>query len=288
MLAIRYYDSFTAKHLEEATTLKRGETSTGIVSLLLTYANVNAHNASGTTPLALAVQKQNESIIELLLEHPNIVIGKQNLQGYSPLHFACVGENTNIIVMLLEKGADMFCKTDKGYIPFHIACRKGNVEALELLIQKCPEEDTSPLTPSKAKKKKKRKSKVEKQDYVEGKAKLFEAKDNYGNTALLLAKEALNSTVFDVLQTKYNLDIHTKNNNGDGIFHKFAKDDDGVLNAELLKRGECVSMLKEGNLKRDTPLHIACQLGHWKSIGLFIERLEYYNISLTNCLWLQS
>ena len=281
MLAIRYYDSFTAKHLEEATTLKRGETSTGIVSLLLTYIDVNAHNASGTTPLALAVQKQNESIIKLLLEHPNIMINKQNLQGYSPLHFACVGENTNIIVMLLEKGADMFSKTDKGYIPFHIACRKGNVEALELLIQKCPGENTS-----KAKKKKKKKSKAKTQH--KSKADLFEAEDNYGNTALLLAKEAPNSAVFDVLLTKYELDIYAKNNNGDGVFHKFAKDDDGVLNAELLKRGECVSMLKEGNLKRDTPLHIACQLGRWKSIGLFIKKLEYYNITRIKCSLLQS
>ena len=245
MLAIRYHDSFTTKHLEAASTLERGETSTSIVSFLLKHANINAHNASGTTPLSIAVQKQNESITKLLLEDPNIIVNKQNLQGYSPLHFACAGESVGIATMLLEKGVDMLNKTDKGATPFHIACRKGNVEMLELLIQKCPDED---------------------------KKFLFEARDNFGNTALLLAKEAPNLAAFDVLQTKYNHDIHCKNNNGDGIFHKFAKDDDGVLNAELLKREECVSMLKESNLKRETPLHVACQLGHWKSIVLFIEK----------------
>ena len=243
MLAIRYYDSFTKNHLEAASTLERGESSASIVSLLLKHANFNAYNASGTAPLSLAVQKQNETITRLLLENSDINVDKQNLQGYSPLHFACAGENVNIVAMLLENKADIFTKTDKGYIPFHIACRKGRVEILEVLIQKCP--DTK---------------------------KLFEAKDNFGNNAILLAKEAPNSDVFTILQTKHNLSLHSKNNNNDGIFHKFAKEDDGVLNAELLEKEECVRLLKESNLRRETPLHTACQLGHWKSIVLFIEK----------------
>lgn len=245
MLAIRYYDSFTSNHLEAASTMERGETSASIVNLLLQHADFNAHNASGMTPLSLAVQKQNESITRILLDKSGILVNKPSLQGYSPLHFACSGENANIVAMLLERGADMFTKTDKGYLPLHIACRRGRAEILELLIQKCPDGD---------------------------KKKLFEAKDNFGNNALLLAKEAPNSTVFDVLQTKHNLDIHCKNNNNDGILHRFAKEDDGIVNAELLTKEECVRMLKESNLKRETPLHIACHLGHWKSIILFIEK----------------
>ena len=245
MLTIRYYDSFTSRHLEAASTLERGETSASIVNLLLEHADFNAHNASGMTPLSLAVQKQNESITRILLDKPGIIINKPNLQGYSPLHFACSGENASIVDMLLEKGADMFAKTDKGYIPLHIACRRGRAEILELLIQKCQSGD---------------------------KKKLFEARDNFGNNALLLAKEAPSSTAFDVLQTKHKFDIYCKNNNGDGLLHRFAKDDDGMLNAELLKKEECVRMLKDSNWKRETPLHIACQLGHWRSIVLFIEK----------------
>ena len=156
MLAIRYNDSFTMKHLETASTLERGETSASIISFLLDHANFNADNASGTTPLSLAVQKQNETITKLLLQNANIIVNKQNLQGYSPLHFACAGENVNIVAMLLERGADMFTKTDKGYIPLHVACRRGRGEILELLIQKCPDED---------------------------KNRLFEVKDNFGNSA---------------------------------------------------------------------------------------------------------
>lgn len=197
------------------------------------------------TPLSLAVQNQNENITKLLLEHPDIMVSQQNFQGYSPLHFACEEENVNIVTMLLEKGADMFGKTDRALIPFHVACRKGKVEMLELLIKKCSDQD---------------------------KQKLFEAKDNFGNTPLLLAKEAPASAAFNILQTKYNFDIYCKNNIGDGIFHKFAKYDDAELNAELLEKEECVSMLQKRNFKKETPLHIACQLGHWKSIVLFIEK----------------
>ena len=246
MLAIRYYDSFTMYHLEAASTIERGETSATIVSFLLNHANFNAHNASGTTPLILAVQKQNETLTKLLLANPDILVNKPNLQGYSPLHYACAGENVSIAALLLEKGADFFTKTDKGHIPIHIACKRGRVEILELLIQKCPNEND--------------------------KKRLFESKDNFGNNIVLLAKEAPNPSVFNILQAKHNLSIDSKNNNQDGVFHKFAKEDDGILNAELLSKEEHVTMLKETNSKRETPLHIACQLGHWRSIALFIEK----------------
>ena len=228
------------------------------------FADVNSQDASGATPLSLAVQKQNESITKILLDDPTVSFDKQDKQKYSPFHFACAGGNTNIITMLLKKGADMFSQTDRGYIPFHVACREGNVDVLELLIGMCPEEDAK-KSPNKERKKK--------NHPVKGKEKLFEAKDNLGNTAILLAKEAPTSEAFKVLQTKYNLDIHTKNDNGDGIFHKFAEQDDGVLNAELLEKDECVKMLEKAvNKKKETPLHIACQLGHCKSIHHFIEK----------------
>ena len=251
MLAIRYYDTFKDKSMHDASTLQIGETSTSanIISLLLQHKTIiNTPNAAGKTPLILAVQMQNESVTKLLLESPGILTDKQNFQGYSPLHYACAGRNANIIALLLDNGADMFSKTDKGYIPFHIACQKGNVAAIKALIQKCAEEDTSEVN------------------------KLFKAEDNRGNTAILLAKEAPDSTVFNILQIKYRMDIRSKNHKGDGIFHKFAKDDNGQLNAELLERHECVCMLNETNLKRETPLHIACQMGNLKNIALFIEK----------------
>ena len=245
MLAVRYYDSFTQKHTKASSTLKRGESSTRVLTCLLDKADVNAPNASGTTPLSLAVQKQDETIVELLLKSPNIEVDKYNLQSFTPLHYACAGSNTEIITMLLDEGADLFSKTDKGYIPIHIACQRGSGEVLEHLITKCPSQRQQQM---------------------------LEAKDNNGNTPLLLAKESPTQAAFNLLKTTYKCNSSAKSNAGDTVLHKFAKNDDGTLNAQLLEDTRYLTMMGEGNSTRDTPLHIACQGGHWKTVVVLIEK----------------
>ncbi|XP_065895674.1 ankyrin repeat and protein kinase domain-containing protein 1-like [Dysidea avara] len=162
MLAIQYYDSFSQQHTKAFSTLKRGESSTQMLTCLLERADVNAPNASGTTPLSLAVQQQDENIVELLLDTPDIEVNKSNLQGYIPLHFASAGKKTELITMLLDKGADLFSKTAKGYIPIYIACQRGFSESLEHSIKKCQSEKQQQM---------------------------LEAKDYNGNIPLLLAAE---------------------------------------------------------------------------------------------------
>ena len=242
MLAIRHYDSPTDKNTG---ILKREEKSTQILSCLLDKADVNARNASETTPLSLAVQKQDENLVKLLLDSPNVEVSQTNQQSYTPLHYACAGNNTEIITMLLDKGADLFSKSDKGYIPIHIACQRGSGEVLEHLITKCPSQ---------------------RQQHM------LEAKDNNGNTPLLLAKEAPTQAAFNLLQTIYKCDSNAKTNGGDTVLHKFAKNDDGMLNAQLLEDTRYLTMMDEGNSAKDTPLHIACQGGHWKTVVVLIEK----------------
>ena len=257
MLAIRYYDTFTQQHAKASSTLKRGESSTKVLSCLLEKADVNAPNASGTTPLSLAVQKQDERIIELILNSPNVEVDQANHQSYTPLHYACAGNNAEIITMLLDKGANLFRKTDKGYIPIHIACLRGSGEVLEHLITKCPSEKQQQM---------------------------LEAKDNYGNTPLLLAKEAPTQAAFTLLQTTYKCNSNAKSNGGDTVLHKFAKNDDGVLNTQLLEDGKYLTMIDEGNSTKDTPLHVACQGGHWKTVVVLIEKYAMKTIIVKSYL----
>lgn len=245
MLAIRYYNSFSKRLTEEFNTTKREKHSTNIFTYLLDKADVNAPNASGTTPLLLAVQKQDESMVELLLDIPNIEVNQTNLQSYTPLHYASAGYSTEIITLLLDKGADLFSKTDKGYMPIHIACQKGSSEVLEHLIKECP---------------------------TERKEEMLEAKDNSGNTPLLLAKESMTRANFNLLQTTYKCDTTAKNINGDTVLHKFARNDDGMLTAKLLENEQYLAMINEGNSTKDTPLHVACQGGHWRTAIILIER----------------
>jgi len=245
MLAIRFYDTFSKKHTEAFNTIKREGRSTAILTFLLDKTDINASNASGTTPLCLAVQKQDEHVVELLLDNPHIEVNLFNLQSYTPLHYACAGNNTEIITMLLDNGANLFSKTDKGYIPIHIACQKRTSEVLEHLITKCPSEKIQQM---------------------------LEAKDNNGNTPLLLAKEAPTPANFNLLQSTYHCNTIAKNNNGDTVLHKFAKNDDGMLTAKLLENKQYLAMMDEGNSTKDTPLHAACQSGHWKTAVILIDK----------------
>jgi len=241
-LAIQYYGSVTDNNTG---TLKKGESDTQVLTCLLEKADVNVPNASGATPLSLAVQKQDEHLVELILDSPNVEVNITHLQNYTPLHYACAGNNIEIITMLLDKGADLFCKTDKGYIPIHIACLRGSSEALEHLITKCPSGRQQQM---------------------------LEAKDNNGNTPLLLAKEAPTQATFNLLQTTYKCDSNVKTYGGDTVLHKFAKTDDGTLNTQLLEDTQYLTMMDEGNSAKDTPLHIACRRGHWKTVVVLIEK----------------
>jgi len=247
-MAIQYCDT------NNTSILKTEGNSTQIIACLLTKADVNTPNALGTTPLSLAVQKQDEHLVELILDSPNAEVNKTHFQSYTPLHYACAGNNTEIITMLLDKGANLFSKTDKGYIPIHIACQKGSSEVLEHLITKCPSGRQQQM---------------------------LEANDNNGNTPLLLAKEAPTQAAFNLLQTTYKCDYSAKTYGGDTLLHKFAKNDDGMLNTQLLEDTNYLTMINEGNSVKDTPLHIACQDGHWKTVVVLIEKLVNYVIHAT-------
>lgn len=248
MLAIQSHNRSSPKLQNLTSTLsrKKANHSYEILLLLLNTADINTTNASGTTALSLATQLQNEDIVQHLLDKPEISVNKEDLYGYTALHYACDGDNTNIITLLLDKKADIFHQTKKGYIPIHIACLNGSKNVLDHFLQKCPE----------------------------NRKQLLEATDNHGNTPLLLAKEALNKDAFILLQTKYEseADFNAKAKNGDCVLHKFAKQDDGALNVKILEQDKYKPMMDEVNSNKETPLHVACQHGHLKSVVLLVEK----------------
>ena len=248
MLAIEFHNRKAPKSHLSTSTLSRKKTSYSyeILMLLINTADINTSNASGTTALSLAVQLQNEDIVQCLLNNAKINVNKEDLQGYTPLHYACDGDSVNILTLLLDKKANIFCQTKKGYLPIHIACLKGSKNVLDHFLQKCPQD----------------------------RQKLLEAADNHGNTPLLLAKEAPTKDAFILLQTKYEheLDLNAKAKNGDCILHKFAKEDDGKLNEELLEQDKYKPMMNEVNSNKETPLHVACQHSHLKSAVLLVEK----------------
>ena len=246
-----------AKHVTSTLTRKKTNLSNEILALLISIVDINTCNASGTTPLSLAVQLQNEKIVQRLLENHEIKIDKEDIHGYTALHYACDKDNTKIITLLLDKKADMFHPNKKGYLPIHIACLKGKKEVLDHLLQKCPE----------------------------SKERLLEATDSVGNTPLLIAKEAPIKDAFILLQTKYEneLNFNVKSKSGDSILHKFAQEDDCELNEGLLQETKYKLIMDEINSNGETPLHVACQRGHLKSVVLFIEKYVAAILPIGGC-----
>ena len=192
------------------------------------------------------MQLQNEDIVQQLMNNPELNVNKEDLHGNTALHHACDKDNTNIITLLLDKKADLFCKTKKGLLPIHNACLKGSEKVLDHLLQRCPE----------------------------NRSLLLETTDSFGNTPFLLAKEAPIKGAFTLLRTKYENELNFKVTaaNGDCILHKFAKEDDGLLNEELLQEDKYKGMMDEVNSNKETPLHVACQHSHLKSVVLLIEK----------------
>jgi ankyrin repeat protein len=104
-----------------------------IVKTLLKYGaptNQDANNnyAYRHTPLGFAIQRKNNTIVKLLLDHganPN----QRDAEGYTPLHRASeIPKNATVIRFLIQRGANVDAKTEGqalyppyGLTPLHIA-----------------------------------------------------------------------------------------------------------------------------------------------------------------------
>lgn len=95
---------------------------------------IDGFDSSGNTPLIYAIQKQNEDIIDLLLQsgaNPN----KLNAQGETPLTTSIKHFSSNIINMLIEEGANVNQTNSQGDSPLKIATSLKNQECITLLTE---------------------------------------------------------------------------------------------------------------------------------------------------------
>ena len=109
-----------------------------IVEVLLDHgAAVNGVDGATETPLQVACNQDNadEEVIKLLLERGAVVDAMAEYARQTPLALACCSEtNVGIVQLLLEHGADV----NGGYggmAPLYCAAIHGNIKALELLIE---------------------------------------------------------------------------------------------------------------------------------------------------------
>jgi len=95
---------------------------------------LNSFDSEGNTPLILAIIKNSEDIVDILLQsgaNPN----QTNSHGNTPLIEAVKNFTPNIIVRLIEEGAKINQTNTHGESPLKIATLLGNQECINLLTE---------------------------------------------------------------------------------------------------------------------------------------------------------
>lgn len=123
----------TALHLA----VKNGHQST-IEWLLAYFANVNAKDKKGFTPLHLAAGRRGPTIVKLILGGKDIEVDARANNGRTPLMQACnraaFPDCEKIVKLLLEKGADASASDHNGETPLFLSAWAGNWANLQYLI----------------------------------------------------------------------------------------------------------------------------------------------------------
>jgi len=102
--------------------------------MALPWTNINAQYANGNTPLILAVQGNNDKLVSLLVEHPQLSVNLRGLDGYTAL-IRAAGDRADYVAMLLSHpDIDPNLVTYFGTTALTFAVRSGNEEAARLLM----------------------------------------------------------------------------------------------------------------------------------------------------------
>ncbi|KAF3034655.1 hypothetical protein E8E12_000551 [Didymella heteroderae] len=106
-----------------------------MVELLLSHgAEAKLANNAGWSPLLLASDQGNSSIVELLLD--NGVVHTPNNEGWTPLMRTSYYGHVHTTRLLLARGADMTAANKFGQTSLYIAASQGHIEVVRLLLNK--------------------------------------------------------------------------------------------------------------------------------------------------------
>ena len=96
-------------------------------------ADINQTTANGLTPLHLASQSGNQSIVEYLVTH-HADVNAKNKDGWMPLHLASQAGYQSIVEYLVTNGANANATTNEGYTPAYLASMKRYRSVVEYLV----------------------------------------------------------------------------------------------------------------------------------------------------------
>ena len=112
-----------------------------VTAVLLEKADVNLKDDLGNAPLHLAIEKDKDELIDLILEkNADVNVGGQSgkTKNQTPLYIAVVKGRVDLVKKLLEKGADPNLADSQGALPLteSVVRVNSNPEIVRMLIEK--------------------------------------------------------------------------------------------------------------------------------------------------------
>lgn len=101
--------------------------------LLLHGADINLQDRRGRSPLLIACERKDLELTELLLQ-AHADVNCLGLFGITPLHLATANNQQEMVQLLLNYGAYINAQDVLGETVLHQACTSGNKEIIELLL----------------------------------------------------------------------------------------------------------------------------------------------------------
>lgn len=181
--------------------------------ILKEITNINSEIDKGRSPLHTAVYRNMESLVNTLLERPEVNINQRDHRGATLLHIALANDHHDLARMLIERGADVVNVNKQGATALVPAAKSGNMQLARQVLRKLKEQKvTADLNDAML------------AAAAQGNARMIEVliaegadkngQNDKGETALILATKGKHMEAVKMLTVKHEVDTQIADNEG--------------------------------------------------------------------------